>query len=58
MKIGLVYAMTGEIESLLTQENAQPLQTVAGVPFTGSGPTSSPAPAASARSTPLWPPSC
>ena len=33
MKIGLVYAMTGEIESLLTQENAQPLQTVAGVPF-------------------------
>ena len=23
MKIGLVYAMTGEIESLLTQENAQ-----------------------------------
>ena len=30
MKIGLVYAMTGEIESLLTQENAQPLQTVAG----------------------------
>ena len=27
MKIGLVYAMTGEIESLLTQENAQPLQT-------------------------------
>ena len=28
MKIGLVYAMTGEIESLLTQENAQPLQTV------------------------------
>ena len=56
MKIGLVYAMTGEIESLLTQENAQPLQTVAGVPF--YGPTSSPAPAASARSTPLWPPSC
>lgn len=33
MKIGLIYAMTGEIESLLTQENAQPLQTVAGVPF-------------------------
>ena len=33
MKIGLVYAMTGEIESLLTQENAQHLQTVAGVPF-------------------------
>ena len=33
MKIGLAYAMTGEIESLLTQENAQPLQTVAGVPF-------------------------
>ena len=45
MKIGLVYAMTGEIESLLTQENAQPLQTVAGVPFYR-------------RSTPLWPPSC
>lgn len=33
MKIGLIYAMTGEIESLLTNENAQPLQTVAGVPF-------------------------
>ncbi len=33
MKIGLLYAMTGEIESLLTNENAQPLQTVAGVPF-------------------------
>ncbi len=33
MKIGLIYAMAGEIESLLTQENAQPLQTVAGVPF-------------------------
>lgn len=58
MKIGLVYAMTGEIESLLTQENAQPLQTVAGVPFYRIRPTSSPAPAASARSTPLWPPSC
>ena len=33
MTIGLVYAMTLEIESLLTNENAQPLQTVAGVPF-------------------------
>ena len=33
MKIGLIYAMTLEIESLLTNENAQPLQTVAGVPF-------------------------
>ena len=33
MKIGLLYAMTGEIESLLSNENAQPLQTVAGVPF-------------------------
>lgn len=33
MKIGMVYAMKGEIESLLTQENAQPLQTVAGVDF-------------------------
>ena len=33
MKIGLIYAMTLEIESLLTQQNAQPLQTVAGVPF-------------------------
>lgn len=33
MKIGLIYAMTGEIESLLTKENAEPLQTVAGVSF-------------------------
>lgn len=33
MKIGMVYAMKSEIESLLTQENAQPLQTVAGVDF-------------------------
>ncbi len=33
MKIGLLYAMTGEIESLLNEQNAQPLQTVAGVPF-------------------------
>ena len=33
MKIGMIYAMTLEIESLLTNENAQPLQTVAGVPF-------------------------
>lgn len=33
MKIGMIYAMTGEIESLLTQQNATPLQTVAGVPF-------------------------
>ena len=33
MKIGLLYAMAGEIESLLSNENAQPLQTVAGVPF-------------------------
>lgn len=33
MKIGLLYAMTGEIESLLTTQNAQPLQTIAGVPF-------------------------
>ena len=33
MKIGLLYAMTGEIESLLSNENAQPLQTIAGVPF-------------------------
>lgn len=38
MKIGLIYAMTGEIESLLTKENAEPLQTVAGVSFTGSAP--------------------
>ena len=28
MKIGLIYAMTGEIESLLTKENVEPLQTV------------------------------
>ena len=33
MTIGMIYAMTLEIESLLTNENAQPLQTVAGVPF-------------------------
>ena len=33
MKIGMIYAMTLEIESLLKGENAQPLQTVAGVPF-------------------------
>ena len=33
MKIGLYYAMPGEIESLLTAQNAQPLQTVAGVSF-------------------------
>ena len=33
MKIGMIYAMTLEIESLLKGENAQPLQTIAGVPF-------------------------
>lgn len=33
MTIGLIYAMRGEIESLLTNENALPLQTVAGVSF-------------------------
>lgn len=33
MTIGMIYAMSSEIESLLTNENAQPLQTVAGVPF-------------------------
>ncbi len=33
MKIGLVYAMASEIESLLTAQNAQPLQTVCTVPF-------------------------
>lgn len=33
MTIGLIYAMRGEIESLLTNENASPLQTVAGVSF-------------------------
>ena len=33
MTIGMIHAMTLEIESLLTNENAQPLQTVAGVPF-------------------------
>ena len=33
MKIGMIYAMAGEIESLLSEQNAQPLQTVAGVPF-------------------------
>lgn len=33
MTIGLIYAMRAEIESLLTGENAQPLQTVAGVDF-------------------------
>ena len=61
MKIGLVYAMTGEIESLLTQENAQPLQTVAGVPFYQIRPdviACAGGAAASARSTPPWPPSC
>ncbi|MDO4810846.1 MAG: 5'-methylthioadenosine/S-adenosylhomocysteine nucleosidase [Eubacteriales bacterium] len=33
MKIGLMYAMTSEIESLLAQEGTHLLQTVAGVPF-------------------------
>ena len=33
MTIGLIYAMRGEIESLLTEETAEPLQTVAGVSF-------------------------
>ena len=33
MTIGLIYAMRGEIESLLTDETAEPLQTVAGVSF-------------------------
>lgn len=33
MKIGMIYAMPSEIESLLTEQSAQPLQTVAGVPF-------------------------
>lgn len=33
MKIGLMYAMPGEIESLLTQEGTHLLQTVAGVSF-------------------------
>lgn len=33
MTVGLIYAMRGEIESLLSAENAQPLQTAAGVEF-------------------------
>ena len=33
MKIGLIYAMTGEIESLLTQEIAQPMEVASDVPF-------------------------
>lgn len=33
MKIGLMYAMSGEIESLLAQEGTHLLQTVAGVSF-------------------------
>ncbi len=33
MKIGICYAMVSEIESLLTNENATPLQTVAGCSF-------------------------
>ena len=33
MKIGLLYAMPGEIESLLADQEAQLLETVAGVPF-------------------------
>ncbi len=33
MTIGLIYAMRGEIESLLSAENAEPLQTAAGVEF-------------------------
>ena len=33
MTIGLIYAMRGEIESLLNTENAEPLQSAAGVEF-------------------------
>ena len=33
MKIGLAYAMTGEIESILKNTNAKLLETVCGVPF-------------------------
>lgn len=33
MKIGLAYAMTGEIESILQATNAKLLETVCGVPF-------------------------
>lgn len=33
MKIGLAYAMTGEIESILQNTNAKLLETVCGVPF-------------------------
>ena len=33
MKIGLAYAMTGEIESILSQTDAKLLETVCGVPF-------------------------
>ena len=33
MRIGLLYAMPGEIESLLADQEAQLLETAAGVPF-------------------------
>ena len=48
MKIGLVYAMTGEIESLLTEETPL-LQEKAGVLFYRIRRTSSPAAAAWGR---------
>ena len=57
MCIGLLYAMKGEIESLLTEETPL-LQEKAGVLFTAFRRTSSPAAAVWARSTPPWPPSC
>ena len=50
-KIGLIYAMEAELESLLERSGAEKLETVAGV-------GSSPAPAALARSISPWRRSC
>ena len=58
MTIGLVYAMPGEIETLLTDETRTPIRTGGGRVLYQIRPTSSPAAAASARSTPPWAPSC
>lgn len=54
MKIGLQFAMPAELHALPGAKDLEPFETVSGVPFLRSRRISSPAPAASARSTPPW----